>query len=107
MPVFLITVDAVSALHMELYGAKRKTMPFLTRKAKEGVVFNYAFSEGPATRLSFPSFLASRHNSQIRRVFSGKPTVPWINVKNTIGTVFSRAGYRTEAVARGRQLGLL
>jgi arylsulfatase A-like enzyme len=99
MPVVLVTIDAVSSLHMELYGAKRKTMPFLTQKAKEGVVFNFAFSEGPATRLSFPSLLSGLHNTQIERELAPGTTVSWVNMRNTLGTVFSRAGYRTEAVA--------
>ncbi len=99
MPVILITIDAVSALHMELYGAERKTMPFLTQKAKSAVVFNYAFSEGPSTRLSFPSLMSGRHNTQIRRELVKKTTAPWINIKNTIASVFSKAGYRTEAIA--------
>ncbi len=99
VPVFLITVDAVSALHMELHGAKRTTMPFLTEKAKEGVVFNYAFSEGPATRLSVPTLLSGRHSSQIQRPLTSRSTAPWINVRAPLGTVFKDAGYRTEAVA--------
>ncbi|MCP4602240.1 MAG: sulfatase-like hydrolase/transferase [Proteobacteria bacterium] len=99
MPVLFVTVDAVSALHMDLHGYSRTTMPSLTKLAAEGAVFNWAFSEGPASRLSFPSMISGRHNSQIRRRLRRRTLEPWTNVRNTMGTVFANAGYQTEAVA--------
>ncbi|MCP4679809.1 MAG: sulfatase-like hydrolase/transferase [Deltaproteobacteria bacterium] len=105
MPVILVTVDAVSALRMDLHGYTRKTMPRLTARAAKGVVFNWAFSEGPASRLSFPSLLSGRHNTQIRRKLSRATLVPWQNVRNTLGTVFAKAGYRTEAVTPDNYFG--
>jgi arylsulfatase A-like enzyme len=102
MPVIVVTIDAVSSLRMELHGADRKTMPNLTRRAATGAVFDRAFSEGPATRLSFPSLLTGLHASQIRRKPSRRTTVPWIDVDHTIGTVFAGNGYRTVAVSPDR-----
>jgi len=99
MPVILVTIDSVSALRMELYGAERETMPNLTRRAADGAVFDWAFSEGPATRLSFPSILSGLHASQIRRQPSRRTTVPWTNVEHTIASVLAGAGYPTVAVS--------
>jgi arylsulfatase A-like enzyme len=99
MPVILVTIDAVSALRMELHGADRETMPNLTRRAAGGAVFEWAFSEGPATRLSFPSLLSGLHASQIGRQQSRRTTVPWTNVEHTIASVFAGAGYPTVAVS--------
>jgi len=99
MPVILVTIDAVSSLRMELHGAERETMPNLTRRAAGGAVFDWAFSEGPATRLSFPSLLSGLHASQIRRQESRRTTVPWTNVEHTIASVFAGAGYSTAAVS--------
>lgn len=57
----LITVDALRADHLSVYGYDRKTMPVLDEVASDGVVFENAFANGPYTRISIPSFMASQH----------------------------------------------
>lgn len=54
--LLLISIDALRRDHLELYGGKRKTMPFLTELGQQAVVFEQAWStgasiEGPAVAL--------------------------------------------------------
>ena len=50
-PIFLITIDTVRADHLELYGAKRPTMPALTSLANSGRWFERAYA--PANHTFF------------------------------------------------------
>ncbi|MDD5306218.1 MAG: sulfatase-like hydrolase/transferase [Deltaproteobacteria bacterium] len=99
MPVILVTVDAFSAMHMSLYGYKRPTTPLLVERSRSAAVFDAAFSEGPSTRLSFPSIMTSLHASQIARTPSRRPTSGWRGTQKTMADVFGKAGYETVAVA--------
>lgn len=96
-PLFLITLDAVSAKELQLYGGS--SMPLLSRRAQQGVVFDWAFSQGPSTRLSVPSMLTSRYDTQITTpIIRGQPAE--IDGQNEmLGEVLARAKYYTAAVA--------
>lgn len=59
MNTVLITVDSLRADHLSQYGYHRETMPALDRISEEGTVFEQAFSNGPYTRTSVPSFHTS------------------------------------------------
>lgn len=61
MQTLLITVDSLRADHLPQYGYRRDTMPALNRLADSGTVFENAFSNGPYTRISIPSFQTSHH----------------------------------------------
>lgn len=60
MNTILITVDALRADHLGQYGYDRDTMPALDRLIEDGTLFTKAFSNGPYTRVSIPSFHISR-----------------------------------------------
>jgi arylsulfatase A-like enzyme len=98
MPVILVTVDAAAALRMDLYGAKRQTMPRLAARARSGAAFDRAFSVGPSTRLSFPSLHSGQYVTRIEWAVSERVGAPWRNVERTMASLFAAAGYRTEAV---------
>ncbi|HUT79308.1 MAG TPA: sulfatase-like hydrolase/transferase, partial [Polyangia bacterium] len=98
MPVILITVDAASALRMDLHGAKRETMPRLAARARSAAVFDRAFSVGPSTRLSFPSLHSGQYVTRIEWAVSERVGAPWRNVEQTMASLFAAAGWRTEAV---------
>jgi arylsulfatase A-like enzyme len=59
MKTLLITVDALRADHLSQYGYDLDTMPVLDRLMSEGTLFEAAYSNGPYTRISVPSFHTS------------------------------------------------
>ncbi|AFK18199.1 sulfatase [Haloferax mediterranei ATCC 33500] len=61
MQTLLVTVDSLRADHLAQYGYERDTMPAVDRLAEAGTVFEHAFSNGPYTRISIPSFQTSHH----------------------------------------------
>ena len=99
MPLILVTIDTVGSPHLDLYGYERKTMPRLTAHAKSGAVFNWAFSEGPSTRLTFPSLMTGKYCSEVKRRISKRSTAAWHGSNRTIAHVLLKAGYETEAIA--------
>lgn len=67
-PIVLITVDAFSAAHLGSMGYERDPAPNIDALAGRSAFFSSAFSQGPSTRLSFPSMWTSRWDSQLERV---------------------------------------
>ncbi|MFQ5418697.1 MAG: sulfatase, partial [Myxococcota bacterium] len=57
--VILVLEDALRADHLSLYGHERETSPEKTRFARDGVVFEHAYSQATKTRPSCPSFMTS------------------------------------------------
>lgn len=96
--VVLITVDAWNALRCSFNGYKRKTTPFLDKFINQCVYFNSAFSQGPSTRLSFPSIFTSEFDPEIKRART--PRIPFRLMKtNTmLAVIMKKAGFRTIAV---------
>ncbi|MBX0324032.1 sulfatase-like hydrolase/transferase [Halomicroarcula sp. F13] len=93
MPTVLLTVDSLRADHLKQYGYERDTMPVLDRLTAEGTTFENAFSNGPYTRISIPSFHTSRYLS-----YGDLGAFP------TIASVLSSAGVQTTAI--GTQTGI-
>lgn len=87
MNTILITVDALRADHLGQYGYERETMPVLDRLATDGTTFTEAFSNGPYTRISVPSFHTSRYLAYER-----------LEELPTIGSTVSDAGINTAAI---------
>lgn len=84
MNTLLVTVDALRTDHLAQYGYERNTMPILDELASESMVFTSAYSNGPYTRISVPSFHTSRYLGYIR-----------IEDTPTIASVLSHEGVRT------------
>jgi arylsulfatase A-like enzyme len=61
--VLLVLEDTERADHLSLYGYERPTSPVKDRFAADGVVFEWAFSQAPATRPSCPSLMTSLYPS--------------------------------------------
>ncbi|MEK7546596.1 MAG: sulfatase [Patescibacteria group bacterium] len=59
--IILITLDALRADHLGVYGYKKNTSPFIDSIAKRGVVFKNSFSVGAATPQSFAGIMASTY----------------------------------------------
>jgi arylsulfatase A-like enzyme len=65
--VVLITVDALRADHLGIYGYGRKTSPAIDRLAARSLVFTEAYAQAPKTVDSVPSFLTGAYPSNVPR----------------------------------------
>jgi len=61
--VLLVVEDTLRADHLSAYGHARPTSPAKDRLAREGVLFENAFSQDTKTRPSCPSFMTSLYPS--------------------------------------------
>ncbi len=96
--VVLITVDAWNARRCSFNGYKRLTTPFLNTFIKQCVYFDAAFSQGPSTRLSFPSIFTSRFDPEIKR--RGKRRIPFelLPDNRMLAQIMGTLGFHTVAV---------
>ncbi len=99
--IVLITVDALRADHVSVYGYRRATTPRLAELAADGdaVVFDSAWAHAPSTRYSIPAILSGRYPSTI---VWGSPQVHWppevLPQNRLISEMLSEAGYQTTAL---------
>ena len=92
--VLLITIDALRADHLGTYGYSRRTSPHLDAFAREGTVFEQAYTYWPKTRGSFAAMLTGR--TAARSGYSARhPGIADFNP--TLASVLHAAGYRTVA----------
>lgn len=68
----LVTLDTLRADHLEIYGYPAPTSPFLSRLAREGVVFEYAMASSSHTGPSHASILTSRYPPEHGIAFNGQ-----------------------------------
>jgi arylsulfatase A-like enzyme len=93
--VVLITIDTLRADHLGLYGYRRNTSPRMDALAREGVVFDQAYTYWPKTRASMIMMLTGRRPSQ-NGYSKTHPVLLGFNP--TIASVLKDAGYRTAAL---------
>lgn len=91
--VVLITVDALRADHLGLYGYARATSPELDAFARSAAVFERAYSQEAKTKGSIPSLLTGRFPSSIR--WGGRRYVPLHPSETTFVEGLLSAGYHT------------
>lgn len=101
-PVVLVSLDAVGADHLELYGFDRPTAPRLTEWARGAVVFRAAMAPGPVTRLSVPAFFVGLHPSQVAMTRRTGATSEQRLADTTLAERLRAGGYHTVAVPGGR-----
>jgi arylsulfatase A-like enzyme len=98
MPVIFISIDTLSARHLDLYGYARETAPNLTAFAAEGVVFESCWANAPWTTPSYMSqwtgLLPLAHG--VGRNDEDEPRLVSPE-RVTIAEAFQAAGYRTAA----------
>ena len=87
--VIWVVLDAASARHLGHWGATRPTSPKIDDFAQEGVSFDRAYAQWPATLPSTGSFLTGRYPPRVAG--------PWALVGPTISTLLHDAGWRTAA----------
>ncbi len=94
--VLVVLVDAVRADHLSLHGYHRPTSPVLEGLARNGLVFDRAYTTANATRHAVPSMFAGRPIGELDLDRPGRYLV--INEGNHL--LFERlraAGWHTEA----------
>lgn len=89
--VVLITVDALRADHLGLYGYHRPTSPRLDALARRSVVFERAYAAAPHTSYSIASLLMGRHAF-------GLSQLGLVDAAETLADVFRRSGHGTVGV---------
>jgi choline-sulfatase len=96
--IVLITIDALGAPRLSALGSPVPLMPRVDQFATSSMLFTHCFSQGPSTRLSFPSMFTSRWDSQL--VFTYAPRIPYsIGPKEKqVQDLIDDAGYDTVAV---------
>ena len=96
--MYLITIDAFATWTLETYGGSREIAPQLDRFAKQSVLFENFFVQGPSTRLSFPAMFTSRFDTQIDRVLEGRFPFELAPSNRMLAEVLADGGYQTLAV---------
>ena len=96
--LYLITVDGLATWTLESYGGAPGVAPELDRFAKQSVVFENFFVQGPSTRLSFPALFTSRFDTRIDQVIQGRFPFELAPSNRTLAEVLANAGYDTFAV---------
>jgi arylsulfatase A-like enzyme len=96
--IILITIDALGAPRLKALGSPKSLMPNLDAFVDRSRLFTHAYSQGPSTRLSFPSLFTSRWDSEL--VFLYAPRIPYsISAKDKqIQGILDDADYETAAV---------
>jgi arylsulfatase A-like enzyme len=96
--VVLVTVDALAAPRLAALGGARSLMPNVNDLAERAMLFTHCFSQGPSTRLSFPSMFTSRWDSQLTHLFAPAHPYPLAPSERQLQDVLNDAGYETAAV---------
>ncbi len=96
--IVLVTIDALGAPFLKALGGTQDLMPHLDELATKSMLFTHCFSQGPSTRLSFPSMFTGRWDSQL--VFNYAPRMPYpLDPKEKqVQDLLDDAGYDTVAV---------
>ena len=96
--VIFVTVDALTATKLAAIGGHRPVMPRLEELARRSLLFTHCFSQGPSTRMSFPSIFTSRWDSQQEFVYTARAPYSFSDKERTLQDAFDDAGYETVAV---------
>ena len=67
----IIVLDAAAAGHFSTHGYVNRTTPVIDRLASEGTAFTRAYSQGPSTIVSVPSFLSGLYPQTINQLRTG------------------------------------
>ncbi len=101
--VIFYIIDGGGADQMSLYGYNRHTTPNLERLAREGAVFEHAYSTSLWTAPSTATFMTSLHNSVLGNTFRGTPPS---EAAPTMAQRFHAAGYATAVFTSNPNAGL-
>ncbi len=102
--ILLLTIDALSAEHMSLYGAERATTPMLSSFAQTAFTFDRAYANGNFTTPGVASILTGTR-PWIHRALQ-LPSWPDSETRQlSLPALLQRAGYRTAYVSTNAAAG--
>ncbi|MCZ6727046.1 MAG: sulfatase [Acidobacteria bacterium] len=108
--VIFYIIDGGGADLMSLYGYERRTTPLLEELAREGAVFERAFSNSTWTQPSTASFMTSLHHSVLGGLRRGIHSTPIPVAATPMAVHMRRGGYQTASFSAnpnsGRILGV-
>jgi arylsulfatase A-like enzyme len=97
--ILLITIDALRADHLGMYGYDPNISPNMNKLSERGVVFDHAIVQAPWTGASVASFVTSLYPTELgivrQRTILADMYVDKTRV--TLAEVLQDAGYRTQA----------
>ncbi|MDP9002537.1 MAG: sulfatase-like hydrolase/transferase [Myxococcota bacterium] len=96
--IILVTIDGLAAPRLASIGGRASWMPHVDELAGHAMTFTHCFSEGPSTRLSFPSMFTSRWDSQLTQLFAPTHPYPLAASERQLQDTLNDAGYETMAV---------
>jgi arylsulfatase A-like enzyme len=88
--VLLVTIDALRADHVGAYGYARRTTPNLDRLAREGALFERAYTATPHTSYAVASLMTGKYMRPLLLQGMGRDSDTWAGI-------FRTYGYRTAA----------
>lgn len=100
--VVLVTIDTLRADHLGAYGSTTVRTPHLDRLAREGVVFERAFSQ---THITVPSHLSIMSSLPVVEHGVGDNLAPVARPVEVLPAFFRQAGYRTGGFVSATHLG--
>ncbi|HEX9654724.1 MAG TPA: sulfatase-like hydrolase/transferase [bacterium] len=101
--VILISIDTLNPKHLGAYGYDRNTSPTIDSLARQGVIFQNAFSQSPKTSPSHMSMFTSLYPAvhKIRNWDKSEGGYSLDHRILTLPEILKHAGYRTVAVTGG------
>jgi len=96
--IVLVTIDALGAPRLKALGGQTALMPNLDEFANRSALFTHCFTQGPSTRLSFPSMFTSRWDSQLPFEAGARLPHSFAATERQLQDVLDDAGYETVAV---------
>jgi arylsulfatase A-like enzyme len=93
--IVLISIDALRADHLGIYGNDPAVSPRVDALARNGLLFRQAVSQGSSTVPSVASFLTSLHPTEVG-VITGR-TWALDDMRVTLAEALQVSGYRTQA----------
>ncbi len=96
--LLLITIDALRADHLSLYGYSRPTSPHLDAYAAGAVVFDHCVAQGNSTELSMPAIFTSLYPSMHSVTRRGSVARPLPEETQTLAEHLRAAGLRTSGM---------
>jgi arylsulfatase A-like enzyme len=96
--IVFVTIDALGAPRLKSLGGDVSLMPHLDDFASRSVLFSECFSQGPSTRLSFPSIFTSRWDSQLSFEPGARLPHSFTTSERQLQDILDDASYETVAV---------
>lgn len=94
--VLLISIDALRADHVGTYGYARPTTPNLDRLARQGAVFEQAYTATPHTSYALVSLMTGKYMRPLLLQGAGADSDTWASILRTYG--YRTAGFFPPAV---------